>query len=72
MPPLRQDVEMPSHSRMVLLVLIVVICSSFTGGCGLFKISIGQGTEEPLREYTIEGRSNEKILMIPIRGLGWL
>jgi protease-4 len=47
---------------MLLMLLVFVIVS---GGCAprLFKTSA-----DPLREFTIEGKADEKVLLIPLRG----
>ncbi len=36
--------------------------------CGGINISIGTRSEEPLKEYTLEGKGREKVLVIPVRG----
>lgn len=55
--------------RKRILLVVVLACWSFLSGCGGLKINIGcGGDEDPLKEYVIQGKEKEKILMIPIRG----
>lgn len=59
---------MRTYNRMVLLRMILIAVACFVASCGLFKISIGPETDEPLKEFTVDGKGRERILVIPIRG----
>lgn len=48
---------------------LLLLCSVFLCGCGGLKINVGcGGAEDPLKEYVVQGKEEDKILMIPIRG----
>ena len=47
-----------------LLVMAAILLSS----CAGINIRIGSRSEERLKEYTLEGRGREKVLVIPVRG----
>lgn len=56
------------RKRVVLYVLLFV-CSTFLSSCGGLKINIGcGGAEDPLKEYVIQGKEKDKVLVIPMRG----
>jgi protease-4 len=48
--------------------LLIVLSACLLCGCGLVRINIGSRTEEPLKEYTMEGKGKDKILVVSIRG----
>ena len=48
-----------------LLGIAAVLVTS----CAGINIRITSRSEEPLKEYTLEGRGREKVLLIPVRGL---
>lgn len=50
----------------VVVVLILVLLSI---GCTAPKIRLFPSQADPLREFTLEGKAREKIVVIPIRGI---
>jgi protease IV len=52
--------------KMFLVVAISVLISS---GCGAPQVKLFTDSTDPLKEFTLEGKTREKILIIPIRGL---
>lgn len=52
--------------KMFLAVAISVLISS---GCGAPQVKLFTDSTDPLKEFTLEGKTREKILIIPIRGL---
>lgn len=51
------------------LCLLLVISLVFLAGCGIPKLNLFGGAAAPLKEYTLEGRGDRKILVIPVYGL---
>ena len=45
------------------------IAAILVTSCAGFNIKIGSRSEERLKEYTLEGRGREKVLVIPVRGV---
>ena len=50
----------------ILAALCVLL---FLGACSAPRINILDTTEDPLKEFTLEGEGEEKILMIPVNGM---
>jgi protease-4 len=51
--------------KATLLGIAAILVTS----CAGLNIRITSRSEEPLKEYTLEGRGREKVLLIPVRGL---
>lgn len=49
--------------------LVVVISVLIISGCGAPEVKLFTDSTDPLQEFTLEGKTKEKILIIPIRGL---
>ncbi len=47
---------------------LLAITALLVASCGGINIRIGTRAEEPLKEYTLEGKGREKVLMVPVRG----
>lgn len=56
------------NRRLYLLAVLLLCFFPLLTACGGIKLKIGTGTEDPLKEYTIEGKGSEKVLVIPIKG----
>ncbi len=54
---------------MKKIFLIMVISALILSGCGAPQIKLFTDSTDPLKEFTLEGKTREKILIIPIRGL---
>ena len=54
--------------RRLLTVAILILAFSITG-CTAPKIRLFPSQADPLREFTLEGESEPKILVVPIRGV---
>jgi len=54
---------------MKKIFLILVISALVLSGCGAPRIKLFTDSTDPLKEFTLEGKGREKILIIPIRGL---
>jgi protease-4 len=54
--------------RKTILFSLVVISLIF-GGCTVPKIRLFPSQADPLKEYTLEGKADKKVLIIPIRGV---
>ncbi|MGD8522005.1 MAG: signal peptide peptidase SppA [Desulfobacterales bacterium] len=54
------------HTRHILLLLIVIVLLS---GCTSPKIKLYPSQADPLREFTLQGEDEGKLLVIPIRGI---
>ena len=52
-----------------LTVVVVSLIVLLTIGCTAPKIRLFPSQADPLREFTLEGKAREKILVIPIRGI---
>ena len=52
-----------------LSITVLTIASFFTSGCGTMKINLIADYSEPLREFTVEGKGGNRILVVPITGL---
>lgn len=46
----------------------MVACTLLLGGCVKHRIHIFPDKSDPLKEYTLEGKGREKILVIPVEG----
>lgn len=51
------------------MFLVVVISVLIISGCGAPEVKLFTDSTDPLQEFTLEGKTKEKILIIPIRGL---
>jgi protease-4 len=47
----------------------LVIFSSILIGCGSTKIRLFPSQADPLKEFTLEGQADQKVLVIPVRGV---
>ncbi len=54
--------------RRSLFALFAAACLFCASGCIKPKITVFPEHTEPLKEYTLQGRGSEKILVIPIKG----
>jgi protease IV len=54
---------------MKKMFLIAVILVSMMSGCGAPQVKLFTDSTDPLKEFTLEGKTKEKILIIPIWGL---
>jgi len=54
--------------RKTMLLLLAVITLVFIG-CTTPKIRLFPSQADPLKEYTLEGKADNKVLIIPIRGI---
>jgi protease IV len=54
--------------RIINLILVVIVFTAITA-CSAPKINIFGETREPLREFTLSGSGEDKILLIPVYGL---
>ncbi len=54
--------------RKLLTAAFLIILISITG-CTATKIRLFPSQADPLREFTLEGKSEPKILVVPIRGV---
>ncbi len=52
--------------KSFLLALLAIVV--FTIGCAP-KIRLFSGQEDPLKEFTLEGKADQKVLVIPVRGI---
>ena len=50
--------------KTLLLGIAVILVTSCSG----ISVKIGSRSEDPLKEYTLEGRGREKVLVIPVMG----
>lgn len=57
----------PGNNILRCLATAVTLCI-LTFGCGAPKISIFPGESEPLREFTLQGKADEKILLLSVDG----
>jgi protease IV len=58
--------------RKILLtdiISILILSCLILSGCGAPRIKLFTDSTDPLKEFTLEGTTKEKILIIPIRGL---
>jgi protease-4 len=51
------------------MFLVAVISVLIISGCGAPEVKLFTDSTDPLQEFTLEGKTKEKILIIPIRGL---
>jgi protease IV len=54
--------------QISLLALLFMAIAFLTGGCGGLHINIGGESKAPLKEYTLQGNEQGKVLLIPVRG----
>jgi protease-4 len=54
------------HNSVHLLLLFFLVALA---GCGAPQINIGTDYSAPLQEFTLEGDAEEKILLLPVRGV---
>jgi protease-4 len=55
---------------MKKVFILAALCTLFLlNSCSAPRINILDSTEDPLREFTLEGKGKEKILMIPVNGM---
>jgi protease IV len=54
--------------RFYIVISLIMAIAFLTGGCSGLKINIGPDSKEPLKQFTLQGKGREKVLIIPIRG----
>lgn len=54
--------------RKFFITALLIILISITG-CTTPKIRLFPSQADPLKEFTLEGKSEPKILVVPIRGI---
>ena len=55
---------------MKKVFILAALCTLFLlSACSAPRINILDANEDPLREFTLEGKGEEKILMIPVNGM---
>ena len=54
--------------QKTVLIALVVISFTFVG-CTSAKIRLFPSQEDPLKEFTLEGKADQKVLIIPVRGI---
>ena len=54
---------MQTHRLLILLVL-----ASMLSACSVPRIRLFTGPRDPLKEFTLQGKAREKVLVIPLRG----
>ena len=55
---------------MKKVFILAALCALFLlSACSAPRINILDSTEDPLREFTLEGKGKEKILLIPVNGM---
>ncbi len=54
--------------RFPAFAILVLAVAFLSTSCFRVKVQIGGPTGEPLKEYTIEGKEKEKVLVIPVAG----
>jgi protease-4 len=54
--------------RFFLSTLLLMCVVLLTGSCAGLKIQLGTPSEEPLKEFTLEGSQRGKVLVIPVTG----
>ena len=52
-------------SYFIIIILVLILITA----CSVPRISLFREAPEPLREFTLEGKSMDKILLIPVSGL---
>ena len=52
----------------ILKTLLLGIAAILVTSCAGISLKIGSRSEDPLKEYTLEGRGREKVLVIPVMG----
>ncbi len=56
------------NMRRLAIAAFLILVFSITG-CTALKIRLFPSQADPLREFTLEGKSEPKILVVPIRGV---
>jgi protease-4 len=56
---------MKTHLNSVVFLLVLIVAFS---GCAAPRISIFGNNGEPLKEYTLQGSTKGKVLLIPVKG----
>jgi protease IV len=59
--------ESPSHVNKVRLLLLMILLVAFSG-CTLFKINVTPSLG-PLKEKTVSGKGDDKVLLVDIKGM---
>ena len=54
--------------RFFLFILVLTATACLAGGCVGVKITLESESKEPLKEYTLQGKEEGKLLVIPVRG----
>ncbi len=57
---------MKTHQNFVFCLLVLMVAIS---GCAAPRISIFGNNDEPLEEYTLQGSTKGKVLLIPVNGV---
>ncbi len=56
------------NKRFFLFILVLTVTACLAGGCVGVKVRLETESKEPLKEYTLEGKEEGKVLVLPIRG----
>jgi protease-4 len=54
--------------RFFVVVSLLIGIAFLASGCSGLKINLGADSNEPLKQFTLQGKERGKILIIPIRG----
>ena len=57
------------YKTMRKIFLLLLISGLIISGCGAPQLKLFTDSTDPLKEFSLEGKAKEKILIIPIRGL---
>ena len=56
------------RKRYYVVISLLVGIGFLTSGCSGLKIHLRPESKEPLKQFTLQGKGREKVLIIPIRG----
>ncbi len=54
--------------RFFLFIFVLTATACLAGGCVRVKVALESESKEPLKEYTLQGKEEGKVLVIPVRG----
>ena len=54
--------------RFFLFIFVLTATACLAGGCVGVKITLESESKEPLKEYTLQGKEEGKLLILPVRG----
>jgi protease IV len=52
-----------------MCLMVITLSALILSGCSILQVKLFSDSTDPLKEFTLEGKAREKILIIPIRGL---